>query len=187
MHKATNPTTLKRKSKATFAENEICSDSEYENNNETSSESEGEETPKPLISKKEKAKKEKLGVEVDESIGDVREKAKRRKMKDRKDKKKQNSKSSKKMKKDYGMFDESDVKIDMSNENLKPQKIKVASNLLVESRIITVDEPGSNFSYPGIVIVRRMNDGKSFEFNFPITVASRIASAIEIIMGNNEK
>ena len=64
MHKATNPTTLKYKSKATFAENEICSDSEYENNNETSSESEGEETPKPLISKKEKAKKEKLGVEV---------------------------------------------------------------------------------------------------------------------------
>ncbi len=100
MHKATNPTTLKYKSKATFAENEICSDSEYENNNETSFESEGEETPKPLISKKEKAKKEKLGVEVDESIGDVREKAKRRKMKDRKDKKKQNSKSSKKMKKD---------------------------------------------------------------------------------------
>jgi len=75
MHKATNPTTLKHKSKATFAENEICSDSEYENNNETSFESEGEETPKPLISKKEKAKKEKLGVEVDESIGDVREKA----------------------------------------------------------------------------------------------------------------
>ena len=37
----------------------------------------------------------------------------------------------------------------------------------------------------GIVIVRKMNDGKSFEFNFPITVASRIASAIEIIMKNN--
>jgi ABC-type Na+ transport system ATPase subunit NatA len=64
-------------------------------------------------------------------------------MNDRKDK--QNSKSSKKMRKDYGMFDESDVKIDMSNENLKPQKIKVASNLLVESRVITVDEPGSKF------------------------------------------
>ena len=98
-----------------------------------------------------------MEVEVDES-GDVREKTKR--------KKKQNSKSSKKMKKDYGMFDESDVKIDslnfsslvisgyklnsmsMSNENLKPQKIKVASNLLDESRVITVDEPGSKFSYP---------------------------------------
>ena len=126
-----------------------------------------------------------MEVKVDESVGDVREKAKRKKMSDRKDKKKQNSKSSKKMKKDYGMFDESDVKIDMSNENLKPQKIKVASNLLVESRVITVDEPGSKFSYPGIVIVRKMNDGKSFEFNFPITVASRIASAIEIIMKNN--
>ena len=45
MHKATNPTTLKHKSKATFAENELGSDSEgvseYENSNETSSESEG--------------------------------------------------------------------------------------------------------------------------------------------------
>ena len=42
-------------------------------------------------------------------------------MDDRKDKKKQNSKSSKKMEKDYGMFGELDIKIDMSNENLKPQ------------------------------------------------------------------
>ena len=194
MPRATNPSNLKCKSKATFAENELGSDSEgvseYENSNETSSESEGEETSKTTISKKEKVKKvkkEKLELEVDESVsvGDVREKAKRKKMNDRKDKKKQNSKSFKKMKKDYGMFDESDVKIDMSNENLKPQKIKVASNLLVESRVITVDEPGSKFSYPGIVIVRKMNDGKSFEFNFPITVASRIASAIEIIMKKN--
>ena len=38
------------------------------------------------------------------------------------------------------------------------------------------------FSYQGIVIVRKMNDGKSFEFNFTITVAIRIASAIAIIM-----
>ena len=106
-----------------------------------------------------------MEVEVDEFVGDVIEKAKREKMNDRKDK--QNSKSSKKMRKDYGMFDESDVKIDMSNENLKPQKIKVASNLLVESRVITVDEPGSKFSYSGIVIVRRMSDGKSFRIQLP--------------------
>jgi len=38
------------------------------------------------------------------------------------------------------------------------------------------------FSYQGIVIARKMNDGKSFEFNFTITVAIRIASAIAIIM-----
>ncbi len=99
----------------------------------------GEETPKTLISKKEKSKKEKLEVEVDESVVDAREKTKRKKMKDRKDKK-SNSKSSKKMKKDYGMFGESDVEIDGLNENLKPQRIRVASNLLVESRVITADE-----------------------------------------------
>ena len=47
MPRATNPSNLKRKSKATFAENEIGSDSEsiseYENINETSSESVSEE------------------------------------------------------------------------------------------------------------------------------------------------
>jgi hypothetical protein len=86
------------------------------------------------------------------------------------------------------MFDESDVKIDMSNENLKPQKIKGASNLLVGSGVITVDEPVRyKFSYPGIVLIHKMNVGKSFEFNFLIKVASRIASVIEIIMKNNEK
>ncbi len=56
MPRATNPSNLKRKSKATFAENEIGSDSEgvseYENSNETSSESEGEETSKTTILKK---------------------------------------------------------------------------------------------------------------------------------------
>ena len=61
MSRATNPSNLKRKSKATFAENELGSDSEYENSNETSSESEGEETSKTTISKKEKAKEGKTG------------------------------------------------------------------------------------------------------------------------------
>ncbi len=50
--------------------------------------------------------------------------------------------SKKKIKKKPEAFDESDVKIDMSNESLKSQKIKLASNLLVESRTIVVDEPG---------------------------------------------
>jgi hypothetical protein len=133
--------------------------------------------------KKEKAKKEKLEVEVDEdeSVVDAREKQKRNKMRDRKGKKA----NSKKMRKDYRMFVESDVKIDMLNENLKPKKIRVASNLLVESRIITDNEPGSKFSYPGIAIVCKMNDRRSSEFNFSITVASRIVSAIEIIIKNN--
>ena len=136
-----------------------------------------------ISKKKEKAKKEKLEVEVDESVVDAREKQKRNKMRDRKGKKA----NSKKMRKDYRMFVESDVKIDMLNENLKPKKIRVASNLLVESRIITDNEPGSKFSYPGIAIVCKMNDRRSSEFNFSITVASRIVNAIEIIIKNNEK
>ncbi len=68
----------------------------------------------------------------------------------------------------------------MSNESLKPQKIKLASNLLVESRTIVVDEPGvKKFSYPGIVFIRKMKDGNCFEFNLPIT--SRVITALEIM------
>ena len=54
------------------------------------------------------------------------------------------------------MFDESDVKIDMSNENLKPQKIKVASNLLVESRVILKSKKsaaaGKNFKICKLIV-----------------------------------
>ncbi len=69
---------------------------------------------------------------------------------------------------------------------MKPQKIKVASNYQVESRIITSDVPGDKYYHPEIVIICRMNDGKSSEFNFDINVAPRIAIAIEIIMKRME-
>ena len=64
MPRATNPSNLKRKSKATFAENELGSDSEgvseYENSNETSSESEGVETSKQWLQKKREGKEGKI-------------------------------------------------------------------------------------------------------------------------------
>jgi hypothetical protein len=67
MSKATNPPTLKRENKTVFAENEIVSDTEYKDSNETYSGSEDEESTKNLNSKKEKAKKEKSEAEVGES------------------------------------------------------------------------------------------------------------------------
>ena len=70
----------------------------------------------------------------------------------------------------------------LSNESLKPQKIKLASNLLVESRTIVVDEPGvKKFSYPGIVFIRKMKDGNCFEFNLPMAITSRVITALEIM------
>jgi hypothetical protein len=170
-----NPSSLKRKKSTKLVESEVssCSDcdtsSEYENiKYETSSESEDEENPNPKISKKEKAKKAKMSSEE----------KKPEKMKPEKDRKT----SKKKIKKKAEAFDESDVKIDMSNESLKPQKIKLASNLLVECRTIVVDEPGvKKFSYPGIVFIRKMKDGNCFEFNIPMAITSRVITALEIM------
>ncbi len=168
-----NPSSLKRKKSTKLVESEVssCSDCDTSSENEnikyeTSSESEDEENPK--ISKKEKAKKAKMSSEEKKS----------EKMKPEKDRKA----SKKKIKKKPEAFDESDVKIDMSNESLKPQKIKLASNLLVECRTIVVDEPGvKKFSYPGIVFIRKMKDGNCFEFNIPMSIISRVITALEIM------
>jgi hypothetical protein len=136
----------------------------------TSSESEGEETPPP---QKEKVKKEKSKTPQTQ----VKAKPKPEKRKHCNDKK-----TSAKRKRKAEMFDDSNVKIDMSVDSIKPQKIKLTSNLLIECRTITVDEPDKRkFSYPGIVFIRKMKDDKCFEFNIPLAIASRVISAIEIM------
>jgi hypothetical protein len=166
-----------RESTASFSDSEK---SDYEEDEcSTSSESEDEETPPP---QKEKVKKEKsktaaqAPVKAKASIAPKPEKRKHCKDK----------KTSAKRKRKAEMFDDSNVKIDMSNDNIKPQKIKLTSNLLIECRTIVVDEPDKKkFSYPGIVFIRKMKDDKCFEFNIPLAIASRVISAIEIM--TNEK
>lgn len=101
----------------------------------TSSESEGEETPPP---QKEKVKKEKSKTPQTQ----IKAKPKPEKRKHCNDKK-----TSTKRKRKAEMFDDSNVKIDMSVDSIKPQKIKLTSNLLIECRTITVDEPDKG-SFP---------------------------------------
>ena len=159
--------------------------SDYEDDecHTSSSESEDEEIP----TQKEKVKKEKsktTGTEVKAKSSKAPNSSKPEKRKHSKDKK---INIPKKKKRVAEMFDDSNVKIDMSNENIKPQKIKITSNLLIECRTIVVDEPDKKkFSYPGIVFIRKMKDDKCFEFNIPLAIASRVINAIEIMMNDKK-
>ena len=167
-----------RESTASFSDSEK---SDYEEEDEcfTSSGSEDEETPPP---QKEKVKKEKSKTAAQAQVKAKPAIASRpEKRKHCKDKK-----TPAKRKRKAEMFDDSNVKIDMSIDNIKPQKIKLTSNLLIECRTVVVDEPDKKkFSYPGIVFIRKMKDDKCFEFNIPLAIASRVISALEIM--TNEK
>jgi hypothetical protein len=37
------------------------------------------------------------------------------------------------------------------------------------------------FSYPAIVFLRRMKDGKIFEFNLPASLASKVVEAVTVV------
>ena len=170
-----------KESIASFSDSEK---SDYEEEDEcfTSCESEDEEIPPP---QKEKVKKEKpktTSAQVKAKTSSTSNSSKRNHGKDSGYKKTNHPKKKKRV---AEMFDDSNVKIDMSNENIKPQKIKLTSNLLIECRNIVVDEPGKKkFAYPGIVFIRKMKDDKCFEFNIPLAIASRVISAIEIMMND---
>jgi hypothetical protein len=207
MLRAANPPTLKSENETTFAEKPTGSDTEsvsgYGDSKETSSGSEDEESAKTLNSEKDNAKNGNLkpqkikvasnyqvesriitsdvlgGKYYHPEIVIVRE---------------TNDGKSSEFNFDINVAPKIVIAIKIimkrmeiekenaKNGNLKPQKIRAALNYQVESRIITSDVSDGKYYYPEIVIVYRMNDGKSSEFNFNINVAPRIAIAIEIIM-----
>ena len=180
------PSNLKNKKSLKTVEVSDSSDSERSDHEDQEynsySESEVEEIK---TSTKEKVKKEKQKTAAS-SLTKVKVPISSRPSEKRKDKKASPSSSNKKTKKEYDMmFDDSDVKIDMSNDNIKPTKIKLTSNLLIECRTVVVDEPDKQkFSYPGIVFIRKMKDDKCFEFNIPLAIASRVVNAIEIMIND---
>ena len=163
--------------------------SDYEGYDCSPSESEAEETSPKEKAKKEKPKAPSACVAKPKPPASSKPTEKKKDNRSSKDKKTtQSSSPSKRKKKEYEMFDESDVNIDMSNDNIKPQKIKLTSNLLIECRNIVVDEPDKKkFSYPGIVFIRKMKDDKCFEFNIPLAVGSRVVNAIEIMISEKNK
>jgi hypothetical protein len=189
------PANLKNKNSRKIIEDSDRESSIYQSDSErssyeddecnSSSESEVEEAPQ-----KEKVKKEKPKAATSKVVKNKPQVASKvlEKKQSCKDKKPSSSSPAKRRKKDYDLFDDSDVKIDMSNENIKSQKIKLTSNLLIECRTIVVDEPDKKkFSYPGIVFIRKMKDDKCFEFNIPLAIASRVVNAIEIMTNDKNK
>lgn len=169
-----------RESIASFSDSDK---SDYEDDECYTSESEDEEIP---TSQKEKVKKEKskaTSTQVKAKPSSPSSKPEKRKPgRDTNDKK---TNTPKKKKRTAEMFDDSNIKIDMSNDNIKPQKIKLTSNLLIECRTIVVDEPDKRkFSYPGIVFIRKIKDDKCFEFNIPLAIANRVINAIEIMVND---
>jgi len=78
-------------------------------------------------------------------------------------------------------FDE-DISLDMSLNKLNKKRVKLSSNILIETKIVEVKEQGKeNFSFPALVFVKKMSDGKLFEFNLPLNISVKLQDALEYI------
>lgn len=84
-------------------------------------------------------------------------------------------------------FDENIAK-DISIETMKCQRVKLASNLILEKKIVEVNEPGKvKFKYPALVFARKSSDGKVFEFTMPLTIIPKIQEALEYFQLKQER
>jgi hypothetical protein len=78
-------------------------------------------------------------------------------------------------------FDE-DISLDMSLNKLNKKRVKLSSNILIETKIVEVKEQGKeNFSFPALVFVKKMSDGKLFEFNLPLNISVKLQDALGYI------
>ena len=169
-----NSSSLKNKKRTVLDESdtdaESFSDCQSEDEGYSSAESEAESK-----SEEKKQTKKSKGKEKDEKKQKV-------KIKTEKD----SRKNPKKKKKVDEIFDDTDVSIDMSKENVTIKKIKLQSNLLLVRRMVEVNENGKKWSYPALVFVRKMKDSKAFEFNLPLAIADNIAEAIKALTIKDE-
>lgn len=81
------------------------------------------------------------------------------------------------------LFDELRADVDLSNENVSSKRIKLASNLMLESKIVEIkDENNKKYSYPALVFMRKSKDGKIFEFNVPTILSHKLCEAVKTLV-----
>jgi hypothetical protein len=90
---------------------------------------------------------------------------------------------SKKRTVDDRSFDDLEVTLDMSDSMTDCKRVKLAPSLMIENKIVEVkdEETRKTYSYPAIVFLRRMKDGKVFEFNVPTNLARKLVEAVTVI------
>lgn len=89
----------------------------------------------------------------------------------------------KKRKSEEKLFDNLESTLDISDNAVSCKRVKISPSLMIESRMVDVkdDETKRLYSYPAIVFLRRMKDGKIFEFNVPANLASKVVEAVTVV------
>lgn len=90
---------------------------------------------------------------------------------------------SRKRKPEEKLFDNLESTLDISDSVASCKRVKVSSSLMIESRMVDVKDEDTKrmFSYPAIVFLRRLKDGKIFEFNIPASLASKVVEAVTVV------
>lgn len=117
------------------------------------------------------------------------------KISDRKENRKKKSRNERKEHDNDFLHDFDDITIDMTDESVSKKRIKLSYNLLLQCKMVDVNEKGRKFSYPALVFERKTKDGKNFEFNIPFNLSNRLINALNVMLTdsiniksmNNEK
>lgn len=93
-------------------------------------------------------------------------------------------------KKSVFLFNDKNVDVNLFNEapqNIVERKIKLSNNLILQCHVIDGSEikAAYNNDFPALTFVKKVKDGKAFQFSIPLNLGPTIQNAIQIMVTSN--
>lgn len=155
------------------------SEDECSSNSPSNSDTETDTSIEDYQEKRSKEKNKKEGKKTTKKTG-KEEKNEVEKISKGKGKEKKRSRNEGKEHDNYNDFD--DISIDMTADSVSKKRIKLSYNLLVQCKMVDVNEKGKKFSYPALIFERKTKDGKNFEFCIPFNLSNRLIKALNVML-----
>ena len=104
-----------------------------------------------------------------------------------KDGKKETDKKTRGSKKEYKVFNDKNLDVDLHKDpdTIVGRRIRLNASYILCCKTIQMTNEGTQIDWAAIVIEKKMKDTRCFEFNIPLSIAPRmIAGLQEIIKAN---
>lgn len=93
-------------------------------------------------------------------------------------------------KKSVFLFNDKNVDVNLFNEapqNIKVKKVKLNNNLILQCHVIDASDSKMSFNndFPALSFIKKMKDGKAFQFSIPFNLGPTVQSAIQIMVDAN--
>lgn len=93
-------------------------------------------------------------------------------------------------KRQYPVFPEKNVDynfVSNSTQNVVVRSCQIATNIILQCKNIEINQNGQCYDYASLTFSRKTKNGKSFEYNIPLSLAPVLIQAVEQIIKDNAK